>query len=38
MKKILVKQFIPKEKAEQKRLINQDNLYYHSASEIKFDW
>lgn len=38
MKKILVKQFIPKERAKQERSINQDNLYYHSASEIKFDW
>ena len=41
MRKNLVRQFIPKERVDrvqQERLIKQDNLYYHSASEIKFDW
>ena len=41
MRKNLVRQFTPKERADrvqQERLIKQDNLYYHSASEIKFDW
>ena len=41
MRKNLVRQFTPKERVDrvqQERLIKQDNLYYHSASEIKFDW
>ena len=41
MKKNLIHRFTPKEKVDrvqQEYLINQDNSYYHSVSEIKFDW
>lgn len=41
MKKNLIHRFTPKEridKVQQEYFINQDDLYYHSASEIKFDW
>lgn len=41
MKKNLIRRFIPRErvdKVQQEYLINQDDSYYHSASEIKFDW
>ena len=41
MRKNLVRQFIPKERVDrvqQERLRLQDNSYYHSANEIKFDW
>ena len=41
MRKNLGHQFTQKEKVDrvqQEHLIKQDNLYYHSASEIKFDW
>ena len=41
MRKNLVRRFIPKERVDrvqQERPIKQDNSYYHSASEIKFDW
>lgn len=41
MKKNLIHRFTPKErvdKVQQEYFINQDDSYYHSVSEIKFDW